>query len=114
MSKLFYDHLIVLEDLEKEIKRVSQNQEEKEELWKIVDETIHHKALGCIFENLPKEHHQEFLEKFHTKPYDETLMDYLKGKIGENFEELLRQELGNFAYELLLLSHGHPEHVKTT
>ncbi len=101
MSHIFYDHLIVLDDLEKEIKNVAETPEEKEELWKIVDETIHHRVLGCILDQLPKESHTEFLEKFHKAPYDENLMGYLKAKVGENIEEVIKQEIGSLAYELL-------------
>lgn len=101
MSKLFFDHLIVLEELEGKIDAVAKNQDERDELWAIVDELVHHRALGTVLDKLPNKYHQEFLEKFHQAPYDEGLMEYLKEKIGENIEELLRQELGSLAYELL-------------
>ena len=101
MSKLFFDHLIVFEELEGKIDSVAKNQEERDELWAIVDELVHHKALGLVLDKLPAKFHKEFLEKFHQAPYDEGLLDYLKEKIGENIEELLRQELGNLAYDLL-------------
>ena len=38
MSKLFFDHLIKLDEVEVEIKKVTKTQEEREELWQIVDE----------------------------------------------------------------------------
>lgn len=101
MSKIFYDHLIELEVVEAEIKKASKTPEEKEELWGIVDDIVNHKALGFILDKLPIQHHGEFLEKFHRAPYDTDLFNYLSEKIGENIEELLRQELGNVAYELL-------------
>lgn len=101
MSKLFFDHLIVLEDLEKEIKAVSQSQEEKEELWSLVDEIVHHKTLGCILDKLPQKNHQEFMEKFHKAPHDESLMEYLKDKVGQNIEELIKAEIGSLAFEIL-------------
>jgi len=41
MSKLFFDHLIILEDLETEIKEVAESPEEKEELWQLIDEILH-------------------------------------------------------------------------
>jgi hypothetical protein len=101
MSKLFFDHLIKLDEVEAEIKKVTKTQEEKEELWQIVDEIIHHRVMGCILDKLPKKHHTEFLEKFHQAPYDEGLIAYLTEKIGENIEEIIRQEIGGLAYELL-------------
>ena len=101
MSKLFFDHLVVYEEVEKGISKVAKSQEERDELWQIVDELVHHRALGFILDKLPRAHHEEFLEKFHQAPYDEGLFDYLKEKIGENVEELLKEELGGLAYELL-------------
>ena len=101
MSKIFYDHLIVLSDIEKEIKKSASTEEEKHELWEVVDEMVHHRVMGCVLDRLPREHHEEFLDRFHKAPHDENLIDYLKEKVGENIEELIRQEVGNMAYELL-------------
>jgi hypothetical protein len=101
MSKLYYDHLLVLDEVEAEIKKSAKSLEEKEELWAVVDEMVHHRVMGCVLDRLPKEHHQEFLEKFHKAPHDENILAYLKEKIGENIEEIIRQEVGNLAYELL-------------
>ena len=86
MSHIFYDHLIILDKLEKEINKAAETKEEKHELWRIVDEIIHHKILGCIFDHLPQEHHHDFLEKFHQTPHDNSLMEFLKEKVGENIE----------------------------
>ncbi len=102
MSKLFFDHLLALEEIDKEIKKVAKSQEEREELWALVDEIVHHKALGCILDKLPRDSHEEFLDMFHKAPHDEDLLlGYLKEKIGENVEEILKTELGNLAFELL-------------
>ena len=101
MSHIFYDHLIIFEEIEAEVKKVAKTPEEKEELWSLVDELIHHRSLEAILDSLPQELHTEFLDKFHKAPYDEGLMEYLKEKISENFEEILRTELGNLAYEII-------------
>ena len=101
MSKIFYDRLIVLSDVEKEINSIAKTKEEKDEMWQIIDEIIHHKVLGCVLNKLPQKHHEEFLEKFNEAPYDEGLFDYLKEKIGENIEELIKQEVGDLAFEIL-------------
>lgn len=101
MSKLFFDQLIVLDDVENEIKRIAKTSEEKEELWLLVDERVRYQVMGCVLDRLPMQHHEEFLDKFQTAPYDEGLIGYLKEKIGENIEELIKTEIGGLAYELL-------------
>jgi len=101
MSKLYYDHLVILEGVEAEIKKTVKSPEEKEELWKIIDEIVHHRVMEKVLDKLPREHHEEFLDKFHKAPHDESLIDYLTQRVGENIEELIRQEIGNLAYELL-------------
>ncbi|MGB6882108.1 MAG: hypothetical protein WBD86_02315, partial [Microgenomates group bacterium] len=65
MSKIFYDHLIVFEEVDRYIKDTVETHEERDELWQIVDEIVHHRVLGCVLDKLPKEHHEEFLGKFH-------------------------------------------------
>jgi len=101
MSKLFFDQLLVLDEVEGEIKKIAKTREEKEELWGLVDEMVHHRVLGCVLDRLPRENHEEFLEMFHTSPQDESLLGYLKEKIGDNIDELIRQEIGDLAFELL-------------
>lgn len=102
MSKIFYDYLLDFRELDKKIKKIAKSAEEREEIWKLVDEIVHHRILGCILDNLPKKNHSEFLNLFHSLPYDSNLlMNYLKEQIGNNFEELLKQEIGSISTELL-------------
>lgn len=102
MSKLFFDHLIVLTEVDKKIKKVASSVEEKEELWGLVDEMVHHKAFDVILGKLPRDNHEEFLEMFHAHPHDEVMLfDYLKNKIDQNIEEILRAEFGDLAYEII-------------
>lgn len=102
MSKLFFDHLIELGKVDRQIKKVAKTPEERDELWGLVDEIIHHKVVGCILDKLPRENHEEFLEMFHARPHDaEYLFGYLKKKVGENIEELIKQEIGILESDLL-------------
>ncbi len=102
MSKLFFDNLVDLTKVDREIKEATKTSIEREELWKLVDEIVHHKVMGCILDNLPRENHEEFLELFHERPHDEAaIFDYLKKKIGDNFKELIEQEIGALSSDLL-------------
>jgi hypothetical protein len=114
MSKVFYDRLISLEQLEKEIKKHAKTKEEREELYELVDEMIHHKVVGCILDKLPNNHHKEFLTKFAKRPYDDGLMDYLKEKIVDDVEEFIRAEINSLAVELLKIVEATTRPSKST
>lgn len=101
MSKVFFDHLIVLEEVEGHINKATETSEEKEELWRIVDEIIHHRVLGCIFDHLPHEHHDEFLNKIHERPHDEENISYLNEKIESDVKELIRKEISKLEADIL-------------
>jgi hypothetical protein len=102
MSKLFFDHLLALEEVEVIIKKNFSSKEEKEEHWKLVDEIIIHNALEKVFDNLPKENCGEFLEIFHKCPHDEVyIFKYLNSKTGKDMEEVLRRELKMMGTEIL-------------
>ena len=102
MSKLFYDHLVELKEIDKQIKKVAKTSAEREELWGLVDEMIHHKVFGCILDKLPKEHHEEFLGMVHKSPHDsEYLFVYLRERVGSDIETIIKKEIENFSVDLL-------------
>lgn len=101
MSKIFYDHLIILEEVELVIKKTVSSKEEKEELWRLVDEIIHHRVFDRILGLLPKIHHEEFLGKFHAKPHDLELISYLKEKSGKDVEVIIKTEIMALSSEIL-------------
>ena len=103
MSKVFYDDLLDLSKVEKKIKKIARTHEEREELYKLVDEIVHHRVVGCILEKLPKDHHQEFLTKFIEKPHDNGLLEYLKQKIEVDIVEFIKKEIHELVLELLLI-----------
>lgn len=100
MSKLFYDHLIKTDKLESHIKAVVELPEEREELWQIVDELIHHTALECILDHLHEDHHEDFLNRFHEHPHTEDHIHYLQELVGEDVEEKLAKSLNNIIIEI--------------
>lgn len=103
MSTLFFDHLIVIKGLDKKIKKHTSSNEEAQELWQYVEEIIHHRILECCLDNLPEEHHLEFIDKFHSKPFDRGLLDYLNLKIGKAVDKLIKAEIKKLSKELLFL-----------
>lgn len=103
MSTLFFDKLIVLDKLDLHIKKKYESNEERQELWQMVEEIIHHKVMGCCLDHLPKEHHNEFLDLFHKSPYDENLLKFLSDKTKKDMKKIIKDEIKMLTKDLLLL-----------
>lgn len=78
MTRVFYDHLVLIQDVILELDVHDLDLEEREELLDLIDQTIHHSMLDLILTHLPSDRHSEFITKFQTAPYDLALLDYLK------------------------------------
>lgn len=101
MSRIFYDHLTVFEKIAPRIGMHMSTPIEREEIWHIIDELTHHRAVGHILDKLSAEYHGEFLSRLAKAPYDMGIIQYLEEKIGEDFTELLASDLALFEEELL-------------
>lgn len=100
MTKIFYDHLTITEELIFELDGFQIDQIEREEIIRLVDENIHHRVLDIILKKLPKEKHEEFLTKFHNNPGDNKLLDELKKDIAD-IEKLISEEASKVKKEIL-------------
>lgn len=78
-GKLFYDHLIIIEEIEAVVGR-------DPKLLKLVDSMLQHEILDVIFTYLPREKHEEFLKMFHGSPHDTKLLVYLQEHSSINIE----------------------------
>lgn len=103
MSILFFDKLIILSKVEKKIKKMSSSSDEKQEFFQLVEEIIHHKVIGCCLDNLPQNNHSEFLEMFHSAPYDEKLLEYLDKKTKKDMRKIIKNEIKVLTKDLFLL-----------
>lgn len=86
MAKLFYDHLVIIEEV---IIALSKNQVSKEEIDAVVatvDEMMHHEVVGVVLTHLPRAHHEEFLHKLANHPNDLGLLSFINEKSGKNME----------------------------
>ena len=79
--KLFYDHLVIIDEVFEEVETLSISDSEKSTLKKLIDEMAHHAVLTHILDLLPRSHHEEFLERFHVAPHDLSIIQYLEKKI---------------------------------
>jgi len=86
MSKLFYDHLIIIEEVVAVLDEHKVDAKEKAKILDLVDTIIQHEILDTIFTYLPKEKHEEFLKMFHATPDNATLLSYLNDHAAVNVE----------------------------
>lgn len=101
MSKIFYDHFIKLEEVEIEFDKLQIEPEEREELEHLIEEMIHHRVIDRILTHLPRHHHAEFLDRFHTRPYDPNLIQYLDQRIEKSVKEHVEEEMEKLKKEIL-------------
>lgn len=99
--RTYYDHLIILEEVEIELKSLSVGKEERWEMEHMIEEIIHHKVMERVLNHLPRENHEEFLDRFTKKPYDPGLISYIDERIEESIEKHIADEIGKLKKELL-------------
>lgn len=101
MTKIFYDHLIKIEEVCDELDNCKLNIEERDELIAIIDEIIDNKMLDAILDMLPEEHHEIFLNHFHQNPYDEELIKFLKEKVSDDIDKKIEDKAVQIKKEIL-------------
>ncbi len=82
--KLFYDHIIIIDEILQEVEILEIESSDKKLLRELIDDMVTHAVMTHILDLLPHEHHEEFLERFHTAPHDLYLMQYLEKKTNKN------------------------------
>jgi len=105
-GKIFYDHLVRLEEVLVEFKQGELTLEERETVLDIADETVHTRVLKVILDRLPLHRHRLFLNRFHKEPYRAELMDFLKRETGVNIEKLIEIEAEKVKRRLRILIAG--------
>lgn len=101
MSKLFFDHLIVFEKVERHFKSMSMSKDEKHELSTMIEDMIHHRALHLILGKLPANDHNEFLQKFLETPYEDSLIEFINLRIDSDISKHLEEEFKLLEEEIL-------------
>lgn len=101
MSKVWYDHLVVREEINAEILAHKLPPEEAKELLELVDQILHHHALNVVLSHLPKEHHEEFINRFHASPHDPTLLAFVQDKVTINISAEIKKQADRVKKDLL-------------
>jgi hypothetical protein len=100
-NKIFYDHLILFEEISSELEPYSENIQDLAELMELVDRHLHHHTLNVIFTHLPACHHEEFISLLSLNPQDEKLLDYLKERISVDIEKEITLKAEQIKKEIL-------------
>ena len=98
MTKIFYDHLVLIDEIFVEIETLEMSKAEKQTAKKLVDDLVHQRMLILILDLLPKAAHNELLVRFHRVPFDITLFQFLDEK--SNLD--IKREIVKLAQELKL------------
>ena len=101
MSKLFYDHLVNIEEIKIVLSEYDISEDDRQQILSTIDETIHHHVLDIIFTHLPREHHEEFLEKLAAQPHHPSLMEFIQQRTDWNIAQEIRNSLQQFLKELI-------------
>ncbi len=98
--KVFYDHIIIIDDIITEIEVMDFEESEKQEIYSLVDSIIHHRVLEHILDMLDIVHHDEFLTRFYAQPDDMRHLVFLEKKTNKDMvselhklSEALKKEL---------------------
>ena len=101
MSKIFYDVHIHFEEIEIELDKLEIEHEEKQELEHLIEEMVHHRIMDRLLMHLPRQHHTEFLDRFHKTPYDHKLLSWLDARIEKSVEEHIKDEMEKLKEKIL-------------
>jgi len=80
MNKYFYSHIIEIDTLIIEIKKLDFPEPEKNNLVTLVDNTIYHKVIDVVLSELGEEDKQLFL-KLLAQDQHKDIWDHLKDKV---------------------------------
>jgi len=101
MTKIFYDHLIVFEEVLTELDSYELEPEERSELVILIEENLHHTVLDVILTNLPKEQHEVFLAEFYQTPHSKKLLVFLETHAGPDISDKISQAVAKAKKEIL-------------
>jgi len=101
MSKpVFYRELINLDDFSTHLRERGFSDYELLQLITELEEVFHVKTLDFILEELPEEHHEEFLIIFAEDPLSASHWEFLHAK-APNLKDRVSQKLDKFKADLL-------------
>lgn len=101
MSKIWYDHLVLHEEVTVELDRYKLAPEEKTEIVNLIDQVLHHHVLNVILSHLPKEHHQAFISDFIQDPGSTKLLEFVKSRVTVDIESEIKKQADRIKKDIL-------------
>ncbi len=100
MKKVFWDHLIEVEEITVVIDQQGVGKEEKEKLLRVVYQTFDMHILDTVLTHLPKEKHKVFLDQFAKEPHHPRLLKIIKQEIVD-IEDKIKHRVIEIKQEIL-------------
>ena len=101
MSKVFYDHLILIPEVLSELDKYVSDPEEKTELIDLINQSLHHHTLDIILTHLSQDKHEQFLTRLKATPHDPSLLAFLKKEIKSDIESTIKVQAQLIKKEIL-------------
>ena len=101
MAKIFYDHLIIIEEVIAVLDEHTIPIGKRAEFLKLIDQTLHNEILDVILSYVPKDKHETFLTRFHQAPHDPSLMSLLKEHTEVDIEKAILKRASTTKKKLL-------------
>lgn len=81
MAKLFYDHLIMLDEVLLEVAALDVDQTARQTIIKAIDEITNYRVIIYILDILPSDYHEEFLLRLRSAPADVAHIKFIESKL---------------------------------
>lgn len=99
--KVFYSHLIIMDDIVSSLDEYRIDETERQELLALAEQILHHHTLNVVLNHLPKDKHQTFLEKAEQDPESPQLLEFLKSEIKIDIEAAIAAQAKKIKQEIL-------------
>lgn len=101
MAPLFFDHLVIKTEVIELINKKSEPENQKGKALQLIDDILYQGIIDHILNKLNPQHHGNFLNQVHERPYDPELISYLKQHIGPDIEEDIRFAANKIVKQIL-------------
>lgn len=107
MKRVFYSHLIIIEEVEDVLSARVADPREREDARALIYETIHNEMMDLILTHLPRTHHAAFLAQFDVAPHHGDLLTFINTHTGRDMEKEILKKASTIKKRLIKDIHTH-------